>query len=71
MMKKRFTKWSERYKCYVVTSEDSFIGYYDSCESIYGGDAIDRLAELEDKFEQGTLVELPCKGGDKGVTKWR
>jgi hypothetical protein len=64
MMKKRFTKWSERYKCYVVTSEDSFIGYYDSCESIYGGDAIDRLAELEDKFEQGTLIELPCKVGD-------
>lgn len=26
--------------------------------------AIDRLAELEDKLEAGTLVELPCKVGD-------
>ena len=24
-----------------------------------------RLAELENKIEQGTLIELPCKGGDK------
>lgn len=24
-----------------------------------------RLAELEDKIEDGTLVELPCKVGDK------
>lgn len=26
--------------------------------------AIDRLAELEDKIEQGTLIELPFKVGD-------
>ena len=26
--------------------------------------AIERLAELEDKIEQGTLIELPCKVGD-------
>ena len=26
---------------------------------------IERLAELEDKIEDGTLVELPCKVGDK------
>ena len=25
---------------------------------------IDRLAELEDKIEKGTLIELPCKVGD-------
>lgn len=25
---------------------------------------LNRLAELEDKFENGTLVELPCKVGD-------
>ena len=24
-----------------------------------------RLAELEDKIEQGTLIELPCKVGDR------
>ena len=27
-------------------------------------DLIDRLYELEDKIESGTLVELPCKVGD-------
>ncbi len=27
-------------------------------------DALKRLAELEDKIEQGTLIELPCKVGD-------
>ena len=27
-------------------------------------DLIDRLYELEDKIEAGTLVELPCKVGD-------
>lgn len=25
---------------------------------------VDRLAELEDKIENGTMVELPCKVGD-------
>ena len=27
-------------------------------------EVIERLAELEDKIEQGTLIELPCKVGD-------
>lgn len=27
-------------------------------------DVLNRLAELEDKIENGTLVELPCKVGD-------
>lgn len=27
-------------------------------------DLIDRLCDLEDKIENGTLVELPCKVGD-------
>lgn len=40
--------------------EDNAIGM--SCEI---SDIIDRLAELEDKIENGTLVELPCKVGDK------
>lgn len=30
--------------------------------------AIERLAELEDKIENGTLIELPCKVGD---TVWQ
>ena len=29
--------------------------------------AIKRLGELEDKIENGTLVELPCKVGDNAV----
>lgn len=29
--------------------------------------AFNRLAELEDKIENGTLVELPCKVGDNAV----
>ena len=40
--------------------EDNAIGM--SCEI---SDIIDRLAELEDKIEDGTLVEPPCKVGDK------
>lgn len=39
--------------------EDNAIGM--SCEI---SDIIDRLCELEDKIEDGTLVELPCKVGD-------
>lgn len=30
-------------------------------------DLIDRLYEFEDKIENGTLVELPCKVGDNAV----
>ena len=34
-------------------------GNYDQFNELYN-----RLAELEDKIENGTLVELPCKVGD-------
>ena len=30
-----------------------------------------RLFELENKIEQGTLIELPCKVGDMLYTNWR
>lgn len=33
-------------------------------ERYYTGKPIDRLAELEEKFESGKLVELPCSVGD-------
>lgn len=33
-------------------------------ESLLIKEALQRLAELEDKTEAGTLVELPCKVGD-------
>ena len=48
--------------------------YFDGCLSCdlesdcglcpYFESGINRLAELEDKIEQGTLIELPCKMGD-------
>ena len=31
---------------------------------IYLTDCLNLLAELEDKIENGTLIELPCKVGD-------
>lgn len=31
---------------------------------------VDRLAELEDKMEDGQLVELPCKVGDTVYRAW-
>ena len=34
------------------------------CEDCYVGKLYERLAELEDKLENGTLIELPCKVGD-------
>lgn len=30
-----------------------------------GDEIYERLAELEDKIEQGTMIELPCEVGDK------
>ena len=32
---------------------------------------LNRLAELEDKIENGTLIELPCKVGDTGYCIYR
>ena len=34
-------------------------------ELAWSGELLHRLAELEDKIDNGTLVELPCKVGDK------
>ena len=31
---------------------------------------LNRLAEIEDKIEQGTLIELPCKVGDTIYIPW-
>lgn len=36
---------------------------YDDCEGCPIQKCFDRLGELEDKLENGTLVELPCKVG--------
>lgn len=38
--------------------------YYNEMDNIDVDEMYDRLAELEDKIEQGLLLELPCKVGD-------
>ena len=50
-----------------MTSEDGINfkkHYFENGLSAYDGLPIDRLAELENKIEQGRLIELPCKVGD-------
>lgn len=37
---------------------------YDDCEGCPIQKCFDRLGQLEDKLENGTLIELPCKVGD-------
>lgn len=54
------TKINDRY----MWSEDGKVWERDLSHYAFDGEAIDRLAELEDKIENGTLVELPCKVGD-------
>ena len=39
--------------------------YFDNCEGCPIQKCFDRLGELEDKLENGTLIELPCKLGTK------
>ena len=41
------------------------IDQHSDIESFLRGDAVDRLAELEDKIEQGYIKILPVKEGDK------
>lgn len=47
--------------------------YDDDCEETENATAasydelLNRLTELEDKIESGTLVEIPCKCGDNAV----
>ena len=44
------------------------VGRYTQIKDGYSTfDCLRRLAELEDKIENGTLVELPCKVGDNAV----
>lgn len=39
--------------------------YFENGTSAYDGKPIDRLCELEDKIEQGKILELPCEIGDE------
>ena len=53
-----------RHKSVVVGTEQ--IGYTERLVGCYRKEEmiLNRLAELEDKIEKGTLIELPCKVGD-------
>ena len=59
MKYERLTEWISGVPA-IKTYTGSYMTPFDS--DVY--DAIKRLAELEDKIEQGTLIELPCKVGD-------
>lgn len=64
MKYERLTAYSKINNDYITPYCDKFIcdGYCRECD--YEQVIINRLAELEDKIEAGTLVELPCKVGD-------
>lgn len=66
MKYKRLTKKNERgfyhYNCTKEEQEDCLL--MENCGECYGTRVLYRLAELEDKIENGTLIELPCKVGD-------
>ena len=59
MKYERLTEWISGIPA-IKTDTGSYIAPFAANVS----DAIKRLAELEDKIENGTLIELPCKVGD-------
>ena len=82
MIYKRLTKYNEyshnaEVYAYSVDKDVYFDGVDIVCNenSSLAQETIDRLAELEDKIEQGTLIELPCKDlgafpCEMGTTVW-
>lgn len=57
----RMTIKDEEYGNYVQNKEGSVLV---SFSGKIHGTIIDKLAEIEDKIEQGLMIELPCKVGD-------
>lgn len=62
--KETYKRFTERTK-HGIAVLDSGERFVLSCGGYATTKALERLAELEDKIENGTLVELPCKVGDK------
>lgn len=62
---KRLTNkdWKENYDIFEDVCCDTCAEDCGECERNFG--ALVRLAELEDKIENGMLMELPCKVGDR------
>ena len=61
---KRLTKRVNGIAAKIKTSTSDYVGTIYEEEQVLQQEIIERLAELEDKLEEGTLVELPCKVGD-------
>ena len=61
---KRLTNkdWKEHYDIFEDVCCDTCSEDCGQCERNFN--ALVRLAELEDKINNGTLIELPCKVGD-------
>lgn len=61
---KRLTNkdWKENYDIFEDVCCDTCAEDCGECERNFN--ALVRLAELEDKIQNGTLIELPCKVGD-------
>ena len=60
---KEYKRLTERTK-HGIAVLDSGERFVLSCGGYATTKALNRLAELEDKIENGTLMELPCKIGD-------
>lgn len=65
MEEKRFTKKIVDDGTVQISYADRIVGCYHRDEMIR-----ERLCELEDKIESGTLIELPCKVGDTVYWVW-
>lgn len=57
-------------KNYLINGESEAYVYggIENYGDSYGGEVIDKLAAYEDAEEQGLLLRLPCKVGDKVYT---
>ena len=64
-MKERLTKRNEHGEArHAIPLKGQYIRELDEEAGKRDAAVLRRLCELEDKIEQGTLVELPCKVGD-------
>lgn len=65
--KDKYGHWYTETKIYdrFMWSSDGKVWERDLSHYAFDGEAIDRLAELEDKIEQGTLKHFPCNIGDE------
>lgn len=66
MKYERLTKRDNNGKaCYIKNPQSSYIQTMLEEQTEIEKEGLNRLCDLETKIENGTLVELPCKVGDK------